>query len=207
MIDAYLWNTPNGHKLGIALEELGVPYTAHLVNLGKGEQKEPAFVAINPNGRIPAIVDQDGPGGAFSVFESGAILLYLAEKTGKLLPTDPRRKSEAVQWLMFQMSAVGPMLGQAGFFLRSSEKVPMAIDRYVGESRRLIGILDTRLGQEPYLAGEYSVADIATFPWIAGLSYLGLGLDEWPNVKRWFDAIAARPAVQRGLAVCRPPVA
>jgi GST-like protein len=205
MIDAYLWNTPNGHKLAIMLAETGLPSTSHFVNLAAGEQQTPAFLAVNPNGRIPAIVDSEGPGGQpLRVFESGAILIYLAEKAGKLLPADPAARIEALSWLMFQMAGVGPMFGQAGFFLRQPEKVPVAIERYVNESKRLLGVLDSRLGEAEYLAGEYSIADIATWPWVNGVSYLGMTLDPWPNVKRWHAAIAARPAVQAGLAASQP---
>jgi GST-like protein len=209
VIDAYVWNTPNGHKLGIALEELGLPYTVHHVDLMKNAQQDPAFLAINPNGRIPAIVDREGPGGApLSVFESGAILIYLAEKAGKLLPADPRGRSEAIQWLMFQMAGVGPMFGQLGFFRRMKEPVPVAIERYTNESKRLLGVLDGRLAKSEYLAGEYSIADIATWPWVKGaVTYLGLPVSEYVHVQRWVDAIEARPAVQRGVAICRPPVA
>ena len=203
MIDAYVWDTPNGQKLTIALEESGLLYTRHLVNLGTGQQNLPEFRKVNPNGKIPAIVDQNGPDGTpLAMFESGAILLYLAEKSGQLLPTDVRGRWMATQWLMFQMAGVGPMFGQAGFFLRAKEKVPLAIDRYVDESNRLLGVLDARLGEVEYLAGEYSVADIATWPWIQGaVHYLGLSLPA--NVARWSDAIAARPAVQRGMAAAK----
>ena len=205
MIDAYLWNTPNGQKLGIALEEFGLPYAVHLVDISKGDQRTPAYRAINPNGKIPAIVDSDGPAGApLTVFESGAILLYLAEKTGKLLPKDPNGRWAAIEWLMFQVAGVGPTFGQAGFFMRASEKVPTAIERSTNESLRLLDVLDKRLGEAEHLAGEYSVADIATWPWVtAATSFLGLTLP--PNVARWQAAIAARPAVQKGLALCKTP--
>ncbi len=203
MIDAYLWNTPNGQKLGIALEELGLPYERHLVNIGAGEQDTPAYRAINPNGKIPAIVDREGPDGRpIAIFESGAVLLYLAEKAGKLLPEDPRRRWEAIEWLMFQVAGVGPMFGQAGFFLRAQEKVPMAIDRYTNESLRLLGVLDQRLAEVEYLAGSYSVADVATWPWAnAAVGYLGLTLPT--HVDRWSKLVAERPAVQRGLEICK----
>ena len=203
MIDAYLWNTPNGQKLGIALEEMGLPYTCHLVNISAGEQHTPAYRAINPTGKMPAIVDHDGPDGRpIAIFESGALLLYLAEKSGKLLATDPRERWITTEWLMFQMAGVGPMFGQAGFFLRATEKIPVAIDRYTNESVRLLEVLDQRLGTSPWLAADYSVADVATFPWVAAASsYLSLPLP--PNVARWSTTIAERPAVQRGLAACR----
>ena len=206
MIDAYLWNTPNGQKVGIALEELGLAYTVKLVNIGQGDQHTPAFRAVNPNGKIPAIVDTDGPGGApIAVFESGAILLYLAEKSGQLLSSDPRERWTTIEWLMFQMGGVGPMMGQAGFFKRLPEKIPVAIDRYTNESVRLLGVLDQRLGESPFLASAYSVADIATFPWVqAAGGFLGLELP--PNVARWAAEIGARPAVQRGLTACKPRV-
>jgi len=205
LINAYLWNTPNGQKLSIALEELGMPYALHLVDISKGDQRTPAFRAVNPNGKIPAIVDSDGPAGApITVFESGAILLYLAEKTGRLLPKDPNGRWVAIEWLQFQVAGVGPMFGQAGFFKRASEQVPMAIEHFTSESHRLLAVLDERLGEAEYLAGEYSVADIATWPWVtAAVSFLGMALP--PNVARWQATIAARPAVQRGLAVCKAP--
>ncbi len=203
MIDAYLWNTPNGQKLGIALEEMGLPYTRHLVDIGAGEQHTPTYRAINPNGKIPAIVDHDGPDGRpIATFESGAILLYLAEKSGKFLAADPRERWITTEWLMFQMAGVGPTFGQAGFFRRAAEKVPVAIDRYTNESLRLLDVLDQRLAESTWLAGDYSVADIATFPWVAAASgYLSLPIP--PNVARWSATIAERPAVQSGLALCR----
>jgi GST-like protein len=203
MIDAYVWNTPNGHKLTIALEEMGLPYTRHLVDITAGQQNTPEYLRINPNGRIPAIVDPDGPGGPIAVFESGAILLYLAEKSGKLMPKDERARWSALQWLMFQMAGVGPMMGQLGWFKRQAEQVPMAIERYRNESLRLLGVLDHRLAVESFLAGEYSVADIATWPWVEGArTYHQLTLP--PNVARWADVIGQRPAVQRGVAACKP---
>lgn len=204
MIDAYVWNTPNGQKLTIALEELGLAYTPHYVHIGEGAQNTPAFRAVNPNGKIPAIVDHDGPEGApITVFESGAILLYLAEKTGQLLPGGARGKWLATEWLMFQMAGVGPMFGQAGFFLRQKEPVPVAQERYVTESLRIMGVLEQRLGEVDYLAGEYSVADIATWPWVqASIVHLKFTLP--PNVQRWSDRIAERPAVQRGMAAAKP---
>lgn len=203
MIDVYTWPTPNGHKVHIMLEECGLPYTVHAVDIGAGDQFKPDFLRISPNNKIPAIVDSDGPDGKpISLFESGAILLYLAAKTGKFLPEDVRGKYVALQWLMFQMGSVGPMFGQAHHFrVYAPEKIPYAIDRYTNETKRLYGVLDRRLGEAPYLAGEYSIADIATFPWTRSYANQGVDLAEYPNVKRWFDAIAARPAVQRGLRV------
>jgi GSH-dependent disulfide-bond oxidoreductase len=203
MIDLYTWGTPNGRKASVMLEEVGLAYRAHAIDIGKGDQFTPAFVAINPNSKIPAIVDSDGPDGApIAVFESGAILIYLAEKTGRFLPTLPRARYEVLQWLMFQMGGVGPMFGQAHHFRRfAPEKIPYGIERYTKETRRLYGVMDRRLGSSAYLAGDYSIADIATFPWVARFEYQGVELPEFPNVKRWFDAIAARPAVARGMAV------
>lgn len=203
MIDVYTWPTPNGHKVHIMLEECGLPYTVHAVDIGAGDQFKPDFLRISPNNKIPAIVDSDGPDGKpISLFESGAILLYLAAKTAKFLPEDVRGKYVALQWLMFQMGSVGPMFGQAHHFrVYAPEKIPYAIDRYTNETKRLYGVLNKRLGEVPYLAGEYSIADIATFPWTRSHATQGVDLAEYPNVKRWFDAIAARPAVQRGLRV------
>ena len=205
MIEAWTWPTPNGHKLHIALEELGLPYKVIPVNIGQGEQFKPEFLAITPNHRIPAIVDPDGPGGTrITLFESGAILIYLSEKTGgRLIPADPAGRYACLQWLMFQMGGVGPMFGQYNHFANYAvEKLPYAIDRYTNEVKRLHRVLDTRLGEAPYLAGaEYSIADIATFPWVRNPERRGIDLADYPNVRRWHDAIAARPAVQRGVAV------
>ena len=203
MIDLYTWSTPNGRKASIVLEELGLPYKAHPIDITKGEQFAPDFLKISPNNKIPAMVDPDGPGGApISLFESGAMLIYLAEKTGQLLPADPRRRYEALQWLMWQMGGFGPMLGQAHHFRRfAPEQVPYAIERYTKETRRLYGVLDGRLAEADYLAGDYSIADIAAFPWAARHGWQGVALEEFANVKRWYDAIAARPAVARGMAV------
>jgi GSH-dependent disulfide-bond oxidoreductase len=202
MIELYSWGTPNGRKASIMLEEIGLPYTTHAINIGKGDQFAPAYVAINPNSKIPAIVDSDGPGGKpVNVFESGAILIYLAEKTGKLLAKEPRARLEAIEWLMFQMGGVGPMFGQAHHFLRAApEQMPYAIERYVKEVRRLYGVLDRRLGEGAYLAGDYSIADIATYPWVARYSWHKVELPEFPNVERWFKAIGARPAVERAMS-------
>jgi GST-like protein len=204
MIDLYTWGTPNGRKVSIMLEECGLPYRTHAINIGKNDQFTPEFVALNPNSKIPAIIDSRGPDGKpISMFESGAILLYLAGKTGKFLPASVRGKYEALQWLMFQMGGVGPMIGQAHHFLRAApEKLPYGIERYTKETRRLYGVLDRRLMGAPYLAaGEYGIADIATFPWIARHEWHLVDLAEFPNVKRWFDTIGARPAVVRGMAV------
>jgi GSH-dependent disulfide-bond oxidoreductase len=203
MIELYTWTTPNGRKVSILLEETGLPYNVHAVDISKGEQFRPDYVAINPNSKIPAIIDRDGPGGApLAVFESGAILIYLAEKTGKLLPRDAVARMAALQWLMFQMGGVGPMFGQAHHFLRAApEPVPYGIERYTKETRRLYGVLDRRLGEAAYLAGDYSIADIATFPWVARHEWHKVELAEFPHVARWYAAIAARPAVARGMRV------
>ncbi|WP_374440252.1 glutathione S-transferase family protein [Pseudomonas panipatensis] len=199
MIELYTAATPNGHKVSIALEELGLPYRTHVLSFERKEQKTPEFLRINPNGRIPAIVD-DG----FAVFESGAILIYLAEKTGRLLPQDPKGRSTALQWLMFQMGGVGPMQGQANVFFRYfPEKLQGAIDRYQHETRRLYEVLDGRLGEVEYLAGDYGIADIATFPWVRLHDWAGVSVEGLDNLQRWLAAIEARPAVQRGLQV--PP--
>ena len=203
MIDLYTWTTPNGRKVSIMLEEVGLPYTVHPVDIGKGAQFAPSFLAINPNGKIPAIVDTEGPDTPFPLFESGAILVYLAEKTGRFLPRTGAGRHTTMQWLMFQMGGVGPMFGQAHHFIRfAKEKVPYAIDRYRTETRRLYGVMDKRLGENAYLAGgDYTIADIATFPWVARHDYHEVALAEFPNVERWFKAIGARPAVIRGMAV------
>ncbi len=204
MIDVYSWATPNGHKVHVMLEECGLPYTVHAVDIGAGDQFAPAFLAISPNNRIPAIVDGDGPDGKpISLFESGAILLYLAGKTGRFLPDDVRGKYEVLQWLMFQMGGVGPMLGQAHHFrLYAPEKLPYAIDRYTNEAKRLYGVMDRRLGASRFLAGDaYTIADIATWPWTRSHANQGIALEDYPNVKRWWDTIAARAAVQRGIQV------
>ena len=203
MIDLYTFGTPNGRKASIMLEEVGLPYTVHKVDITKDEQFDPAFLAINPNNKIPAIVDQDGPGGQpFALFESGAILIYLAEKTGKLLPADPRGRATAIQWLMFQMGGFGPMLGQAHHFNRfAPEQVPYAIKRFTDEANRLYGVLDKRLGESEFVAGDYSIADVALYPWVTRWEWQGIDLDAYPNVKRWMATVGARPAVQRGMAV------
>ena len=204
-IQVWTWPTPNGHKVHILLEELGVPYEVVPVAIGKGEQFRPEFLAITPNHRIPAIVDPEGPGGQrFSLFESGAILIYLAEKANSdLIPRDPAARYLCLQWLMFQMGGVGPMFGQYNHFANyAAEKLPYAIERYTNEVARLHRVLDKRLSESEYLAGpDYSIADIATFPWIRNPDRRGVDLGQYPNVKRWHDAISARPAVQRGVAV------
>ncbi|GGC90867.1 glutathione binding-like protein [Undibacterium terreum] len=204
MIDAYSWPTPNGHKVHIMLEECELPYRAIPINIGAGDQFTPDFLAISPNNKIPAIVDADGPDGKpISLFESGAILVYLAGKTGKFLGKTDREKFNALQWLMFQMGGLGPMLGQAHHFrIYAPKKIDYAVDRYTNESKRLYGVLDKQLSKTEYLAGdEYTIADIAAFPWTRSAANQGIDWNEFPNAKRWFDAIDARPAVQRGVAV------
>ena len=205
MISLYTAPTPNGHKASITLEELAIPYKTVGIDLGKNVQKEPWFLAINPNGRIPAIVDHDA--GDFPVFESGAIMLYLCEKdgSGKLLPKDAKGRSRVIQWLMFQMGGVGPMQGQANVFFRYfPEKIPAAISRYQNETRRLYTVLDGQLAKHEWLAGDYSLADIANYSWVRIHGWAGVEIDGLEHLKRWIDAIAARPAVQRGLAVPQP---
>ena len=203
MIDVYSWPTPNGHKIHIMMEEIGLPYRVHGVDIGRGDQFKPAFLAISPNNKIPAIVDSEGPGGKpISVFESGAILIYLAEKTGKFLPKDKRKRYAVLEWLMFQMGSIGPMFGQANHFRAyAPEKIPYAIDRYTNEAKRLYGVMERRLADHAYVAGDYSIADIAIFPWMRYGDRRGVNVDEFPNVKRWFEAIEARPTVKRGLDV------
>jgi GST-like protein len=203
MIELYTWGTPNGKKVSIMLEEVGLPYKVHPIHIGQGDQFKPEYVAINPNSKIPAITDSDGPGGKpLNLFESGAILIYLAEKTGKLLPREPVARIETLQWLMFQMGGVGPMFGQAHHFLRQvKEPNPYGAERYTKETRRLYGVMNARLGTVDYLAGAYSIADIATYPWVARHEWHKVELAEFPNVARWFAAIGARPAVQRGMSV------
>jgi glutathione S-transferase len=201
MIDLYTAPTPNGWKASIMLEELGIPYNVRPIHLQNGEQKEPWFLRINPNGRIPAIVDRDE--GDFPVFESGAILIYLAEKTGSpLLPTERKRRSETIQWLMFQMGGVGPMQGQANVFFRyAPEPIPYAIERYQKETRRLYEVLDGRLADREFLAGDYSIADIATWPWVRIHAWAGVETEGLDHLNRWIETIRARPAVDRGVAV------
>jgi len=206
MIDLYTWTTPNGRKVSIMLEELALPYRVHPINIGQGEQFRPEYLKINPNGKIPSIIDPEGPGGEpITMMESGAILIYLAGKTGKLLPASVRDRYVALQWLMFQMGGVGPIFGQVHHFLRAAkEQVPYAIERYTKETRRLYGVLNERLKDREFLADGYSVADIATYPWVARHEWHKTDLNDFAHVKRWFDAISARPAVQKGMNV--PPV-
>ena len=203
MIDLYTAATPNGWKASITLEELGVQYTTHSISLSKGEQKLPGFLKINPNGRIPAIVDREA--GDFAVFESGAVMIYLAEKYGRLLPTDRKGRSAAIQWLMFQMGGVGPMQGQANVFFRyAPEKIPYAIERYQTETKRLYKVLDTRLADNEYLAGDYSIADIANWSWASIHFWAGVDISDLPHLSRWIELLRARPAVQRGIVVPEP---
>jgi GST-like protein len=201
MIDAYTWKTSNGRKVTIMLEEIQIPYRLHPIDIGKDDQFKPEYVKLNPNSKIPTIVDQDGPGGKpFRIIESGAILMYLAEKTGKLMPKETRARYEVIQWVMFQMGGVGPNFGQMHHFNRAAkEKVPYALNRFGTEVKRLYGVLNSRLAEGPYLAGDYSIADICTYPWVVRYEWQNVNLNEFPNVKRWYDAISARPAVQKGL--------
>ena len=199
MIDLYTFTTPNGRKASIMLEEVGLDYNVHKIDITKGEQFAPEYIAINPNSKIPAIVDRDAD---MTVFESGAILIYLAEKTGKLLPTEQKQRFQVIEWLMFQMGSVGPMFGQYNHFNRfAPEKIPYAIERYKQETLRLYGILDKQLSDREFICEDYSIADIATFPWVASYDFMGLTLDEHPNLKRWVETVGQRPAVQRGMKV------
>ena len=201
MIDLYFWPTPNGWKISIALEEMELPYTVVPVNIAKGEQFQPDFLAISPNNRIPALLDRDPPGGgeAIAVFETGAMLLYLAEKTGMFLPTDTRGRSDVIQWLMWQMGGLGPMLGQHGHFkLYATEKIPYAITRYRDEADRLYGVMNRRLEAREYLCDDYSIADMACWPWILTYKSQGLDLEAFPNVRRWYDTLKTRPGLRRG---------
>lgn len=204
MIDLYTWTTPNGHKVHIMLEEIGAEYTAHPIHIGKGDQFGEDFLKISPNNKIPAIVDQDGPNGKpYSLFESGAILMYLADKADRLLPRDPVKRFDAIQWLMFQMGSVGPMLGQAHHFNKyAPEKIEYAVKRYENEANRLYGVMDRRLSQTQFLAGnDYSIADIATWPWLRSAETQGVNIDDYPNVRRWFEMVGDRENVQAGLQV------
>jgi GST-like protein len=203
MIDVYFWTTPNGYKITIMCEEAGLAYNVIPVNIRTGEQFKPEFLKISPNNKIPAIVDHEGPGGKpIAIFESGAILMYLAEKTGKLMPQDVRKRYDVIQWLMFQMASVGPMFGQNTHFRRQApEQIKYAIDRYSNETRRIYNVMETRLAESEYLAGDYSIADIATFPWTVRHDWHEIDFDQFPNVKRWFKAIESRPAVVKGRAV------
>jgi len=204
MIDVHSWATPNGHKVHIMLEECGLAYRVHAVDIGAGAQFEPDFLKISPNNKIPAIVDSDGPDGTpISLFESGAILLYLASKTGRFLPADTRGLFQVLEWLMFQVGGVGPMLGQAHHFrIYAPEKIPYAIDRYTNEARRLYGVMNRQLAKTKYIAGaEYTIADIAIFPWLRSWRNQGIDWNDHPHLKGWFDEVAARPAVKRGVEV------
>jgi glutathione S-transferase len=203
MIELFTAATPNGWKASITLEEVGLPYKVRRIDFNKKEQKEPWYLKINPNGRIPTIVDHDN--GGFAVFESGALMIYLAEKTGRLMPSDVKGRSLVIQWLMFQMAGIGPMMGQANVFYRyAPERIPYAIDRYQREVRRLFEVLDTRLADNEFIAGDYSIADIANWSWVRGYKWSGVTLDGLPNLARWLDAIGQRPAVQRGVDVPEP---
>ena len=200
MIDLYTAATPNGWKASVALEELALPYKVIAVSLSEQEQKTPEYLQINPNGRIPTIVDREN--NDFAVFESGAILIYLAEKTGKLMPTDVKGRSEVIQWLMFQMGGIGPMMGQANVFYRYfPEKIPSAIERYHNEVKRLFTVLNTRLADNDFLAGDYSIADIANWCWAKTYAWSGVAIDDLPHLQRWIDAIAERPAAVKGIEV------
>jgi GST-like protein len=204
MIDVYSWATPNGHKVHIMLEECGLPYRVHPINIGAGDQFKPEFLKISPNNKIPAITDSDGPDGKpISLFESGAILLYLASKTGKFIPASDQDKFDMLQWLMFQMGGVGPMLGQAHHFrIYAPEKIEYAFDRYTNEAKRLYGVMDKQLSTHAFIAGNsYTIADIAIFPWLRSWRNQGIDWAEYPHLKKWFDGIADRPAVQRGVSV------
>ena len=204
MIELYYWTTPNGHKVTMLLEEAGLPYEVRPVNIGKGEQFAPDFLKIAPNNRIPAMVDREPAGGGepVSLFESGAMLLYLAEKTGRFIPADPRGRAEVLQWLFWQMGGLGPMAGQNHHFnVYAPEKIPYAIDRYVKETNRLYGVLNKRLADREYVAGDYSIADMAAYPWIVPHERQGQNLDDFPDLKRWFEAIRARPATERAYAI------
>ncbi len=198
MIDFYTAATPNGHKVSIALEEMQLPYELHLINFDEGDQKKPDYVKFSPNGKIPTIIDRDADN--FAVFESGAILIYLAEKTGQFMPSDAKGRSTVMQWLMLQMAGVGPMMGQAFVFLNYfPEKIPSVIDRYKNESARLLGVLDKRLQEAEYLAGDYSIADMATYPWAVRYDMIGLDAEDLPNLARWLDTLGKRPAVDIGI--------
>ncbi len=203
MIDLYTWPTPNGHKVHIMLEETGLDYRVFPIDINKGDQFAPEFLAISPNNKMPAMIDHDGPGAKpYPLFESGAILMYLAEKTGRFMPTDMAGRYRVIQWLMFQMGGIGPLLGQAHHFrIYAPMQIPYAVERYTNEAARLYTVMDQRLAESEFLADDYSIADIACFPWLRRPERQGQSHDDFPNLKRWFDTIAARPAVQRGVAV------
>lgn len=203
MIELYTAPTPNGHKASVTLEELDLAYTAHTVNLGENEQKQEWFLELNPAGRIPVIVDHNPPGGAdITVFETGAIMIYLAEKTGRLLPTEPKVRAEVIQWLMFQMGGIGPMMGQANVFFRYfPNKIQPAIDRYQHECRRLFEVLERRLSESEWLGQDYSIADIANWCWVRTYRWSGVSIDGLPNLRRWLEAMKARPACRRGVEI------
>ncbi|MBD3885271.1 glutathione S-transferase N-terminal domain-containing protein [Phormidium tenue FACHB-886] len=199
MISLYTFTTPNGRKASVMLEEVGLPYTVQVIDIRKGDQHTPAYEAINPNGKIPAIVDSDT---GMTIFESGAILIYLAEKTGKLLPTEPPQRFQVLEWLMWQMGGVGPMFGQLNHFRKfAPEQIPYAINRYEQETLRLYSVLDKQLQDKDYICGDYSIADVATYPWVSIYEFQGLTLDNHPNLKRWVETVAQRPAVQKGMQV------
>lgn len=202
MIDLYYWPTPNGWKITIMLEECGLPYRLIPVNIGKGDQFKPEFLAISPNNRMPAIVDAEVAGGPLSVFESGAILVYLAEKSGRYMPREARGRFDCLQWLFWQMGGLGPMAGQLGHFMNyAQEKIPYAIERYKNEYNRLLGVMERRLADRPFLAGEYSIADMACWPWVRSHERLQQPLDDFPQLKAWFDTIGERPAVQKAITI------
>jgi GST-like protein len=205
MLDLYFWSTPNGYKVSILLEELALPYNVIPVHIGKGDQFKPEFLKLSPNNKIPALMDPDGPGGEpITLFESGAIMMYLAEKSGwKFMPRDMRARYDVIQWLMFQMGGVGPMLGQAHHFRKyAPEQIEYAVNRYTNEAARLYGVIDRRLGETQFLAGDdYSIADMATYPWLRAHKWQGQDIAAYPNIQRWYDVVRARPAVQRGIAV------
>ncbi len=205
MIELYTWPTPNGHKVHIMLEECGLDYNVHAIDIGAGDQFEPEYLKFSPNNKMPAMIDSDGPGGKpYSVFESGAMLMYLAEKTGKFMPSDMEGRYTVIQWLMFQMGGVGPMLGQAHHFRQyAPRKIKYAVDRYTNETRRLYNVVDRRLGEVEYVAGEYSIADMAIYPWMRLYERQGVDIESIPNLERWLDAISERPAVQRGLEILK----
>jgi GSH-dependent disulfide-bond oxidoreductase len=203
VIDLYYWTTPNGHKATIFLEEAGLPYRIHPINIGKDEQFQPQFLRISPNNKIPAIVDDEPSGGGepISIFESGALLIYLAEKIGRFMPTDPRRRVATLEWLFWQTAGLGPMAGQNHHFnLFAPEKIPYAMNRYIKETARLYGVLDRQLADQDFMVGDYSIADMATYPWVVPYERQSQNLDDFPNVKRWFTTMKARPAVQRAYA-------